>query len=109
MKKFKEAHGYAADLQAAYDYYSRYGGATAGRFLAAYLSALRVIKYHPYVCRIRMHGWRQMIIKDYPAYSIFYREMESCWLIGGLVGTLQDPDYIQASLLIREIREPKHD
>jgi len=50
-----------------------------------------------------------MIIKDYPAYSIFYREMESCWLIGGLVGTLQDPDYIQASLLIREIRESRHD
>ncbi len=50
-----------------------------------------------------------MIIKDYPAYSIFYREM-NCWLIGGLVGTLRDPDYIQpASRRIREIREPKHD
>ena len=46
-----------------------------------------------------------MIIHGYPSYSIFYREMEHCWLLGGLICTLQDPDMVQARLLIREVGE----
>ena len=46
-----------------------------------------------------------MIIHGYPSYSIFYREMEECWLLGGLICTLQDPDMVQARLLIREVGE----
>lgn len=46
-----------------------------------------------------------MIIEDYPNYSIFYKEQSSCWLMGGVIPTLHDPDLIQARLLIREVSE----
>lgn len=105
MKPFKEADGYAADLQQAYDYYKRYGVTTAGRFLAAYESAVSIVMTSPYACRARRHGWRQMVIHEYPGYSIFYRELEDFWLFGGVVSTAQDPDTIQAKLLIRESGE----
>jgi len=51
MKPFKESDGYAADLQEAYDYYKRYGTATAGRFLAAYETAVSIVMSSPYACR----------------------------------------------------------
>jgi plasmid stabilization system protein ParE len=105
MKPFKEANGYAADLQAAYDYYKAYGEITAGRFVAAYEKAVEMVRYHPYICRARQHGWRQMVIKDYPSYSIFYQEFPRFWLFAGVISTVQDPDWIQALLLIREAAE----
>ena len=46
-----------------------------------------------------------MVIHQYPVYSIFYREFERFWLFGGIVPTIQDPDSIQARLLIREATE----
>ncbi len=70
MKAFREAEGYDKDLQAAYDYYKAYGSATAGRFLAAYEKAAGLIRYNPFICRARQHGWRQMVIKAYPSFSI---------------------------------------
>jgi len=105
MKSFREAFGYASDLQAAYDNYKSYGRATALRFLAAYEDAMRIVQSSPYVCRARHHGWRQMVIHEYPVYSIFYREFDRFWLFGGVISTVQDPDVIQARLLIRETRE----
>jgi hypothetical protein len=39
VKPFKEAEGYAEDLQAAYDYYKAYSLQTAERFLTAYEEA----------------------------------------------------------------------
>jgi len=105
MKRFKEAEGCANDLQAAYDYYKAYGVQTAGRFLAAYQEAVDILKSMPRICPPRRHGWRQMIIQDYPNYSIFYKELSFCWLLGGVVSTVQDPDFIQARLLVREVSE----
>ena len=105
MKPFKEAEGYLDDLQAAYDYYNAYGPGTAHQFLAAYEKAERTLIEHPHICRPRKHGWRQMVIRRYPNYSIFYKELSPCWLMGGIVSTLSDPDAIQARLLIREVRE----
>lgn len=105
MKPFKEADGYSADLQSAYDYYKKYGVATAGRFLAAYEAAVAIVMSSPYASRARRNGWRQMVIHEYPNYSIFYREFDRFWLFGGVVSTVQDPDSIQAKLLIREAGE----
>jgi plasmid stabilization system protein ParE len=105
MNFFKEAEGYDQDLQAAYNYYKAYGPATAERFLVAYAKAIDIIQSSPYVCRIRRHGWRQMLIHEFPNYSIFYRELDTIWLLGGVVCTLQDPDSILVRLLIREVTE----
>ena len=103
MKRFKEAEGYADDLQAAYDYYKAYGSQTAERFLAAYQEAVEILKRMPRICRPRRHGWRQMIIQEYPNYSVFYKELSFCWLLGGVISTVQDPDLVQARLLLREV------
>ena len=105
MKPVKEAEGYADDLQAAYDYYKSYGLGSAERFLSGYAEAIEIIQRSPFVCRSRRHGWRQMIIKGYPNYSIFYKELPLCWLLGGVVSGVRDPDIIQARLLIREVTE----
>jgi plasmid stabilization system protein ParE len=102
MKPFKEAEGYGDDLQAAYDYYKCYGIQSAERFLAAYEKGIGIIRASPYVCRVRTHGWRQLVIHAYPNYSIFYRELHEFWLLGGILCTVQDPDSILVRLLIRE-------
>lgn len=108
MKPFKEAEGYDGDLQAAYDYYKTYSLATAARFLSTYEKAVETLRYNPFICRARGHGWRQMIIKDYPVYSIFYKEFTKFWLVAGIIPTVQDPDSIQARLLIREVTDEEN-
>ena len=108
MKPFKEAEGYAEELQAAYDYYGSYSPFTARRFLAAYEEAVDVIARHPFVSRPRRHSWRQFVISRYPGYSIFYKEFPDYWLLGGIVSTLRDPDMIQAQLLIAETGEEQN-
>lgn len=105
MKSFKEAEGYAEDLQAAYDYYKAYSAQTAGRFLAGYDRAIMILQSSPFICRARRHGWRQMIIHEYPVYSLFYKELSFCWLLGGILPTVRDPDTLQARLLVRESSE----
>jgi plasmid stabilization system protein ParE len=109
MKPFKEAEGYLHDLQAAYDYYRAYSPQTAHRFIAAYEAAERTLVHHPHICRPRRHGWRQMVIRRYPNYPVFYKELPDFWLLGGLVSTNSDPDAIQARLLIREVIEASED
>jgi plasmid stabilization system protein ParE len=103
VKPFKEAPGFDRDLQVAYDFYKTYSPATAAKFLSSYERAVAIIQSSPYVCRPRRHGWRQMVIHEYPAFSIFYREFDAFWLFAGVVSTVQDPDVILARLLIREI------
>lgn len=105
MKPLREAAGYAEDLQAAYDYYKGYSVAAAGRFLAAYEAEVAILSAHPFICRERRHGWRQMPIRQHPGFSIFYKELPACWLLGGIISTLRDPDLIQVRLVIREARE----
>lgn len=55
MKPFKEAEGYAADLQAAYDYYRAYSLQTAERFWSAYEEATELLKRRPRICRPRQN------------------------------------------------------
>ena len=75
MKPFKEAEGYAGDLQAAYDYYKAYSSPAARHFLAAYTAAVQSLARHPHICRLRRHGWRQMAIRSHAGYAIFYKEL----------------------------------
>jgi hypothetical protein len=105
VKPFKESENYLGDLQAAYDYYKAYGRATADRFFEAHQEAFEIILRHPFVCRPRRHGWRQMLIRRYPNYSIFYKEFSEFWLLAGVVSTVNDPDWIQTRLLVREVKD----
>jgi len=108
MKPLKEAGSCSTDLQAAYDYYKTYNPEAAERFLEAYSAAVKIISQTPEICRVRQHEWRQMVMRRYPGYSIFYKEFPDFWLIGGVLSTLRDPDMILANLLIREISEDEN-
>jgi plasmid stabilization system protein ParE len=102
MKPFKTAATYAADLQQAYDYFGQGGPRAAERFWERYYRALQVLMMNPQACRLRPSGWRQMGVAQ-SSYAIFYREAPDFWFLGGVVSTVQDPDLIQARLLIREV------
>ena len=104
MKPFKTAAPYAADLQQAYDYFRQGGPQAAERFWERYNRVLHVIMKSPEACRLRPSGWRQMAIPQ-SSYAIFYREAPAFWFLGGVISMVQDPDLIQARLLIREVGE----
>lgn len=104
MKPFKVADGYAADLQDAYDYFKRGGQNAADRFFARYKRTREIIVTNPLAYRLRPTGWRQLTIPG-STYAIVYREAPDCWFLGGVISAVQDPDMIQARLLIREIGE----
>jgi hypothetical protein len=105
MREWVQVGGYADDLQAAYDYVnSRGGAAVAGRFLNRYLQCIDTLIAYPEICAIRPHGWRQKPIPN-STFSIFYGERGPYWMLVGIQSTVQDPDRIQAMLLIREVCE----
>ena len=104
MKLFREAEGYAVDLQSAYDYYQSYSARAAARFLRAYQAEIAIITVQPLVAHVRRHGWRQLPIRRHPGYAIFYKELPDFWLLGGVIPTMRDPDQILVKLLIREVR-----
>jgi plasmid stabilization system protein ParE len=104
MKPFKASEALASDLQEAYDYFKRGGPAAAERFSAAFERTLRTVCRHPEICRLRGSGWRHAPIPG-SSYVLFYRESPSFWFVGAVISMLQDPDVIQAQLLIREISD----
>ncbi len=103
MKPFREAEGYAGDLQTAYDYYRNYSARAGTRFLHAYLAEIAAITANLQVIHVSRHGWRQLPIRRYPRYAIFYKELPDFWLLGGIVPAMRDPDQILVKLLIREL------
>ena len=102
MREWIQAAGYADDLQAAYDYFKRGGFEAARRFLERYESCITRIVAKPLTCAVRRHGWRQKPIPR-STFSIYYGQRGAHWMLVGIQSTVQDPDRIQALLLIREV------
>lgn len=106
MKPFKVGASYSADLQRAYAYHQRGGKIAAERFWQRYLRTRKIIQANPFVARPRPAGWRQLTIPG-SDFAIFYREMPEFWFLAAVISMVQDPDVIQAQLLIREFGEPR--
>ena len=105
MSEWVQVAGYAEDYQAAYDYIKARGGSgAAARFVERYERRVKAIVAQPRSCAIRGHGWRQSPI-PHSTFSIFYGERGTFWMLVGVQSAVQDPDRIQAMLLIREVRE----
>ncbi len=105
MKPWVQVAGYAEDLQAAHDYFkSKAGARAADRFFTRYQASVMSIIEHPESAAIRGHGWRQKPIRN-STFSIFYGERGGFWMLVGIQSTVQDPDRLQALLLIREVRQ----
>jgi plasmid stabilization system protein ParE len=105
MSEWVQVAGYAEDYQAAYDYFKARGGAAAAaRFVERYKLCVKAIVAQPRGSAVRGHGWRQKPIPN-STFSIFYGERGAFWMLVGVQSTVQDPDRIQAMLLIREVGE----
>jgi len=76
----------------------------AEAILAEYDRLIDLLRRSPAIFRVRPHGWRVCIFRS-GNYSLYYRELDSCWLVAGVFHALRDPDWIQAQLLIREVRD----
>lgn len=105
MSEWVQVAGYAEDYQAAYDYVkSKAGQRAAARFIERYERCVKVIVAHPKSSAVRGHGWRQKPIPR-STFSIFYGERGEYWMLVGVQSAVQDPDRIQALLLIREVSQ----
>jgi plasmid stabilization system protein ParE len=105
MSEWVQVAGYAEDYQAAYDYIKSRGGlAAAEKFVGRYERCVTAIVAQPKSSAVRGHGWRQKPI-PHSSFSIFYGERGPFWMLAGIQSAIQDPDRIQALLLIREVSE----
>jgi hypothetical protein len=78
----------------------------AEAIVAEYDRFIDLLRQTPAMFRERPHGWRVAVFRS-GSYSLYYREIETCWLVAGIFPARRDPDWIQAQLLIREVREHK--
>lgn len=81
--------------------------AKAERILAEYDRIIELLGYNPLVITERSHGWRVYAFRA-GTYLLYYRELETCWLVAGVFHALRDPDWIQTQLLIREASKSAH-
>ncbi len=94
------------DIPAILRYHGGFSAAKASRIQVEFELILGHLERFPESYPERDHGWRV-----YPfvssTYLLFYTEMEAFWLIAGVFHARRDPDFIQAQLLTREVREKK--
>jgi plasmid stabilization system protein ParE len=102
MSAWIQVAGYADDLQVAYDHHKLGGPIASQRFWERYQRTIDSIIVYPESVALRPHGWRQKPIPR-SVYSIFYGQRGPYWMLVGIQSTIQDPDRIQAMLLIREV------
>ena len=81
--------------------------AKAEAIVAEYDRLIELLRDNPRIFRNRAHGWRVGVFRA-GYYLPYYRELETCWLVAGIFHARRDPDWIQAQLLIREVRDDAH-
>lgn len=88
------------DLQAIYDYHRGFSSAKAERIVAEYDSVVALLELNPLLFHEREGGWR-----IYPfasgTYLLYYRELESMWLVAGLFHARRSPSWIREQLAAR--------
>jgi hypothetical protein len=91
------------DLPGIVAFHLPYSRTKAEAIVAEYDRFIELLRQTPAMFRERPHGWRVGVFRS-GSYSLYYREIESCWLVAGVFPARRDPDWIQAQLLIREVR-----
>ena len=76
----------------------------AEAIVAEYDRFIALLRETPAMFHERPHGWRVGVFRS-GRYSLYYRELEFCWLVAGVFPAQRDPDWIQTQLLIREVRD----
>jgi plasmid stabilization system protein ParE len=85
------------DLQAIYDFHRIQSVAKAERIVAEYDRIVELLELNPLLFHEREEGWRV-----YPfasgTYLLFYRELESMWLVAGVFHARRSPAWIRDRL-----------
>jgi plasmid stabilization system protein ParE len=88
------------DLQAIYDYHRQFSLAKAERIVAEYDRVLALLEVNPLLFHERDGGWRVYAF-DSGTYLLYYKELESLWLVAGVFHARRSPAWIREQLLIR--------
>ncbi len=89
------------DLQAIYDYHRMFSVAKAERIIAEYDRIIALIEINPLLFHEREDGWRVYPF-DSGTYLLYYRELETMWLVAGLFHARRHPGWIGEQLSGRE-------
>ncbi len=85
------------DLQAIYDYHRQFSAAKAERIVAEFDRVVALLEINPLLFPERKSGWR-IYPFDSGTYLLYYRELESVWLITGVFHASRHPAWIQEQL-----------
>ena len=85
------------DLQAIYDYHLELSLDKAERIIAEYDSIIAVLKLNPLLFHTRSNDWRIYPFDSGP-YLLYYKEIESFWLVVGIFHASRHPNWIHQRL-----------
>ena len=88
------------DLQTIYDYHRQRSVAKAERIVEEYDRVIALLSVNPLLFHERENGWRVYPF-DSGTYLLYYRELESMWLVTGVFHARRAPSWIREQLVRR--------
>lgn len=85
------------DLQSIYDYYKLLSAAKAERIVAEFDRIVALLEVNPLMFHERDAGWRVYPF-DSGTYLLYYKELDSMWLVAGVFHARRHPSWIQEQL-----------
>jgi hypothetical protein len=85
------------DLQAIYDYHKVQSVPKAERIVVEYDRIVALLEVNPLLFHERDEGWRVYPF-DSGTYLLYYKELESMWLVAGLFHARRSPKWIREQL-----------
>lgn len=85
------------DLQSIYDYHKQLSQEKADRIVAEYDRIIALLEVNPLLFHSREGGWRVYPF-DSGTYLLYYRELESMWLVAGVFHASRHPGWIHEQL-----------
>ena len=85
------------DLQALYDYHKIHSLAKAERIIAEYDRIVALLEVNPLLFHERDDGWRVYPF-DSGTYLLYYKELQSMWLVVGVFHARRSPRWIREQL-----------
>jgi len=85
------------DLQSIYDYHKQLSVAKAERIVAEFDRIVALLEVNPLMFHEREGGWRVYPF-DSGTYLLYYKELDSMWLVSGVFHALRRPSWIRDQL-----------
>ncbi|ACB74700.1 type II toxin-antitoxin system RelE/ParE family toxin [Opitutus terrae] len=82
------------DLQAIYDYHRCFSAEKAERILEEFDRIVALIELNPSLFHERDAGWRVYPFES-GTYLLYYRELETMWLVAGVFHARRHPHWIR--------------